>query len=64
MTHDVALPSAWVTRWAHLMKPGGTVLDLACGSGRMRDFLPPGAIRPPQSIATRKPSQDWPLFPV
>ncbi|MDP1900965.1 MAG: class I SAM-dependent methyltransferase [Rubrivivax sp.] len=27
-------PSAWLTRWAHLLPPGGTVLDLACGSGR------------------------------
>ena len=26
--------SAWVTRWAHLIAPGGTVLDVACGSGR------------------------------
>jgi SAM-dependent methyltransferase len=27
-------PSAWVMRWAHLIAPGGTVLDVACGSGR------------------------------
>ncbi len=27
-------PSAWVRRWVHLITPGGTVLDLACGSGR------------------------------
>jgi SAM-dependent methyltransferase len=27
-------PSAWVTRWAHLISAGGSVLDLACGSGR------------------------------
>lgn len=27
-------PSDWVQRWAHLIAPGGTVLDLACGSGR------------------------------
>jgi SAM-dependent methyltransferase len=27
-------PSPWVRRWAHLVRPGGTVLDLACGSGR------------------------------
>jgi SAM-dependent methyltransferase len=26
--------SAWVARWAHLVAPGGTVLDLAAGSGR------------------------------
>ena len=27
-------PSPWVQRWAHLIAPGGRVLDLACGSGR------------------------------
>jgi ubiquinone/menaquinone biosynthesis C-methylase UbiE len=27
-------PSPWLRRWAHLIRPGGTVLDLACGSGR------------------------------
>ncbi len=27
-------PSRWVRRWAHLVTPGGTVLDVACGSGR------------------------------
>ncbi|MBX3622446.1 MAG: class I SAM-dependent methyltransferase [Rhizobacter sp.] len=26
--------SAWVQRWSHLVKEGGTVLDVACGSGR------------------------------
>ncbi|HRH87209.1 MAG TPA: SAM-dependent methyltransferase, partial [Rubrivivax sp.] len=26
--------SAWVQRWARLIRPGGRVLDLACGSGR------------------------------
>lgn len=26
--------SPWVCRWAHLIKPGGSVLDVACGSGR------------------------------
>lgn len=26
--------SAWLQRWAHLIAPGGTVLDVACGSGR------------------------------
>ena len=33
-THGGAEPSAWVRRWAHLIRPGGSVLDLACGSGR------------------------------
>lgn len=27
-------PSPWVQRWSHLILPGGTVLDLACGAGR------------------------------
>jgi SAM-dependent methyltransferase len=26
--------SAWVRRWSHLVAPGGSVLDVACGSGR------------------------------
>ena len=30
----VALPSPWVSRFASLIAPGGTVLDLACGGGR------------------------------
>lgn len=32
-------PSAWVTRWAPLITPGGHVLDLACGSGRHLRWL-------------------------
>lgn len=31
--------SAWIARWCHLIKPGGTVLDVACGSGRHLRFL-------------------------
>ena len=27
-------PSPWLLRWAHLIAPGGRVLDLAAGSGR------------------------------
>jgi SAM-dependent methyltransferase len=27
-------PSPWVCRWARLIRPGGSVLDVACGSGR------------------------------
>jgi len=27
-------PSRWLRRWAHLLRDGGTVLDVACGSGR------------------------------
>lgn len=36
--HDIAPPSAWVERWAPLITHG-TVLDLACGSGRHAGFL-------------------------
>jgi SAM-dependent methyltransferase len=32
--HGSAEPSEWVQRWSHLVAPGGTVLDVACGSGR------------------------------
>lgn len=34
MMHARSEPSAWVRRFAGLIRPGGTVLDLACGSGR------------------------------
>lgn len=27
-------PSDWITRWAHLLAPQCSVLDVACGSGR------------------------------
>ena len=37
-THDTQhapqSPSTWIKRWAHLLKPRGTVLDVACGHGR------------------------------
>lgn len=32
-------PSAWVRRWAYLIQAGGTVLDVACGSGRHARFF-------------------------
>ena len=32
--HTLTSPSAWVTRWAHLIRPAGSVLDVACGTGR------------------------------
>lgn len=32
-------PSAWVQRWAHLIRPHGAVLDIACGHGRHMQFL-------------------------
>lgn len=36
---SAGVPSEWVVRWAHLVKPGGSVLDLACGSGRHSRFF-------------------------
>lgn len=32
--HGGLAPSPWIERWAHLIRPGGSVLDVACGSGR------------------------------
>ncbi len=32
--HGSEAASAWVQRWTHLVRPGGTVLDVACGQGR------------------------------
>lgn len=32
-------PSDWIRRWAPLVRPGGTVLDLACGTGRHLRWL-------------------------
>jgi SAM-dependent methyltransferase len=37
--HDAAPVSAWVCQWAHLIAARGTVLDLACGSGRHTRWL-------------------------
>ncbi len=34
LAHDDAAPSDWVRRFAGLMRPASTVLDVACGSGR------------------------------
>lgn len=32
--HGTEAPSAWVQRWSHLVRQGGSVLDVACGHGR------------------------------
>jgi SAM-dependent methyltransferase len=32
--HGSEAPSDWVQHWSHLVRPGGTVLDVACGQGR------------------------------
>lgn len=37
--HAPAQASAWVQRWSHLLAPGSTVLDVACGSGRHMAWL-------------------------
>ena len=37
--HPESAPSAWVERWASWIRPGGAVLDVACGSGRHARWL-------------------------
>jgi SAM-dependent methyltransferase len=37
--HATLEPSPWVTRWMPLARPGGAVLDLACGAGRHARWL-------------------------
>lgn len=37
--HGTEAPSPWVRRWAHLIPPGGTALDVACGAGRHLRWL-------------------------
>ncbi len=37
--YDSGDPSPWVTRWAPLVRAGGTVLDVACGGGRHARFF-------------------------
>ena len=34
LSAGAAPPSAWVRRFSHLLRPGGAVLDVACGPGR------------------------------
>jgi SAM-dependent methyltransferase len=31
---DTSPPSRWIQDWSHLVQPGATVLDVACGNGR------------------------------
>lgn len=55
--HGGTAPSPWIVRWAHLIRPGGTVLDVACGSGRhlrwlaARGFRVTGVDRDAQAVA-------------
>lgn len=37
--HGLGAPSSWVQRWAHLITPRGSVLDVACGHGRHLQWL-------------------------
>lgn len=39
LQHGQEPPSAWVQRWAHLLPPASTVLDVACGHGRHMAYL-------------------------
>jgi SAM-dependent methyltransferase len=39
LSHGTGSPSDWVRRWAALLRPGASVLDLACGSGRHLSWL-------------------------
>ena len=42
--HATLPPSPWVCRWSHLVPPGASVLDVACGRGRhVRWFAQRGA---------------------
>lgn len=56
--HGLEPPSAWVQRWSHLVRPGGSVLDVACGHGRhlrwfaARGHPVVGVDRSPEAIAT------------
>lgn len=37
--HGAGAPSDWLLRWAHVLPTDGSVLDLACGSGRHVRYL-------------------------
>src|SRR6185295_9832243 len=39
MSHPGGAASPWLLRWAHLIRPGGRVLDLAAGGGRHSRWL-------------------------
>ncbi len=37
--HGTQAPSLWIQRWSHLLAPGCTALDIACGGGRHMQWL-------------------------
>jgi SAM-dependent methyltransferase len=45
LRHELDQPSAWVCRFAPLIRAGGRVLDLACGGGRHARYLAGLALR-------------------
>lgn len=51
-------PSPWIVRWCDLIVPGGSVLDVACGSGRHLRWLQArghrvtGVDRSPEALAS------------
>jgi SAM-dependent methyltransferase len=59
--HGTESPSVWVQRWSHLVPPGGSVLDVACGHGRhlkwfaQRGHHVTGVDRSPEAIDAVKP---------
>lgn len=61
LPHGTEAPSAWVQRWSHLVRPGGAVLDVACGHGRhlrwfaQRGHPVTGVDRSPEAIAAVAP---------
>ena len=38
-SHAGLAASEWIVRWSHLLAPGTTVLDVACGPGRHMQWL-------------------------
>jgi SAM-dependent methyltransferase len=38
-SHGTGHPSDWLLRWQHLLAPGSTALDVACGAGRHARWL-------------------------
>lgn len=59
--HGAQPPSLWIQKWAHLIAPQGTVLDVACGAGRHMQFLAElghavtGVDRSPEALQAARP---------